>query len=322
MRAQVLGRISSLALATGDGLRQYSIVRTKRHRARLRRLPLVTPARMTALAFVLPVALPASANAATLTLDKPCYREGSDAVAVGAGFAPNSPVRFSLNGSPFTDPVNPPIADATGGVSAGFSIGSPPGRQAQYLLAATDGTNTAETEFIATDLDVIVTPKRGDPGRRKRIRARGFDPGSLVRFHVRGPRRRTGTVGTARGPCGTLNKKTRIFRSTDPTGTYTVQFDQRASYSRSASPRVVFQVSIIQTSPPRRRQRRHAPAPRPRPGPPSNCQGYSPCITPGPDVDCAGGSGDGPRYRDGPIYVTGSDPYDLDRDGDGVACED
>ena len=50
--------------------------------------------------------------------------------------------------------------------------------------------------------------------------------------------------------------------------------------------------------------------------------GYSPCITPGPDVDCAGGSGNGPRYVNGPVSVTGSDPYDLDRDGDGVACED
>jgi beta-lactam-binding protein with PASTA domain len=52
-----------------------------------------------------------------------------------------------------------------------------------------------------------------------------------------------------------------------------------------------------------------------------DCQGYSPCITPGPDVDCAGGSGDGPRYVDGPVYVSGSDPYDLDADGDGVGCE-
>jgi endonuclease YncB( thermonuclease family) len=60
-------------------------------------------------------------------------------------------------------------------------------------------------------------------------------------------------------------------------------------------------------------------APGPAPGP--NCQGYSPCLTPGPDYDCAGGSGDGPRYVQGPVYVNGSDPYDLDRDGDGVACE-
>jgi hypothetical protein len=49
--------------------------------------------------------------------------------------------------------------------------------------------------------------------------------------------------------------------------------------------------------------------------------GYSACIPPGPDVDCRGGSGNGPRYVDGPVRVTGSDPYDLDSDGDGVGCE-
>ncbi|HJQ01302.1 MAG TPA: hypothetical protein VJ851_06870 [Jatrophihabitans sp.] len=49
--------------------------------------------------------------------------------------------------------------------------------------------------------------------------------------------------------------------------------------------------------------------------------GYSPCIPPGPDVDCAGGSGDGPRYVQGPVYVTGSDPYGLDGDGNGIGCQ-
>lgn len=56
--------------------------------------------------------------------------------------------------------------------------------------------------------------------------------------------------------------------------------------------------------------------------PPQDCtSGYSPCLAPAYDYDCAGGSGDGPEYAYGPIRVTGSDPYDLDRDGDGVACE-
>lgn len=54
---------------------------------------------------------------------------------------------------------------------------------------------------------------------------------------------------------------------------------------------------------------------------PANCtSGYSPCLAPAPDYDCAGGSGDGPQYT-GYVRVTGSDPYDLDSDGDGVACE-
>jgi endonuclease YncB( thermonuclease family) len=42
--------------------------------------------------------------------------------------------------------------------------------------------------------------------------------------------------------------------------------------------------------------------------------GYDPCVPPyPPDVDCSD--------VDGPITVTGSDPHNLDGDGDGRACE-
>ncbi len=39
------------------------------------------------------------------------------------------------------------------------------------------------------------------------------------------------------------------------------------------------------------------------------------------DVDCAGDEGNGPEYVRGPVYVVGPDEYELDRDGDGIACE-
>ncbi|HEU5156476.1 MAG TPA: G5 domain-containing protein [Streptosporangiaceae bacterium] len=45
------------------------------------------------------------------------------------------------------------------------------------------------------------------------------------------------------------------------------------------------------------------------------------CVPIASDVDCAGGSGNGPAYVDGPVRVVGSDIYDLDRDGDGIACD-
>ncbi|MDG4762788.1 G5 domain-containing protein [Solwaraspora sp. WMMD406] len=45
------------------------------------------------------------------------------------------------------------------------------------------------------------------------------------------------------------------------------------------------------------------------------------CVPIASDVDCAGGSGNGPAYVQGPVRVIGQDVYDLDRDGDGVACE-
>lgn len=39
------------------------------------------------------------------------------------------------------------------------------------------------------------------------------------------------------------------------------------------------------------------------------------------DVDCAGGSGNGPAYVRGPVTVVGTDIYSLDKNGDGVACD-
>ncbi|HEY0454219.1 hypothetical protein [Actinophytocola sp.] len=66
-----------------------------------------------------------------------------------------------------------------------------------------------------------------------------------------------------------------------------------------------------------------APPPPPaEPEPASTCDpNYSGCVPIASDVDCAGGSGNGPAYVAGPIDVIGTDIYGLDRDSDGVACE-
>ena len=57
--------------------------------------------------------------------------------------------------------------------------------------------------------------------------------------------------------------------------------------------------------------------PKPQPlvgGGGANCMtGYSPCLPVVGDLDC----GD----IDGPVQVTGSDPYRLDADGDGIGCD-
>lgn len=45
------------------------------------------------------------------------------------------------------------------------------------------------------------------------------------------------------------------------------------------------------------------------------------CVPIASDVDCAGGSGNGPAFVWGPVYVVGVDVYGLDRDHDGVGCE-
>jgi len=66
-----------------------------------------------------------------------------------------------------------------------------------------------------------------------------------------------------------------------------------------------------------------AAAPKPKPVAQTNCDSnYSgACVPIASDVDCAGGSGNGPAYVSGPVTVVGSDIYGLDRDGNGVGCE-
>jgi len=48
---------------------------------------------------------------------------------------------------------------------------------------------------------------------------------------------------------------------------------------------------------------------------------YSGCVPIASDVDCAGGSGNGPAYVSGPVQVIGRDIYGLDADHDGIGCE-
>jgi hypothetical protein len=69
-----------------------------------------------------------------------------------------------------------------------------------------------------------------------------------------------------------------------------------------------------------------APAPAPVAAPPPAPAGCDPnyagqCVPIASDVDCAGGSGNGPAYTQGPVRIVGKDIYQLDRDGDGIACD-
>lgn len=88
-------------------------------------------------------------------------------------------------------------------------------------------------------------------------------------------------------------------------------------HARSALPSPEPEPEPVQTSAP-------APEPEPVAPPPSNdCHpSYTGACVPAnvSDVDCAGGSGNGPFYT-GRVNVVGPDVYDLDRDGDGVGCE-
>ncbi|PTA43571.1 hypothetical protein C8054_25045 [Micromonospora sp. RP3T] len=55
----------------------------------------------------------------------------------------------------------------------------------------------------------------------------------------------------------------------------------------------------------------------------NNCDlNYQGCVPIASDVDCAGGSGNGPAYVKGPVKVIGYDIYKLDRNRDGYGCNE
>jgi len=69
------------------------------------------------------------------------------------------------------------------------------------------------------------------------------------------------------------------------------------------------------------------PTTQPPPPPTTPARNYHPsyegaCLDPtASDYDCAGGSGNGPKYVQGPVKVRPPDPFDLDADADGLGCE-
>jgi hypothetical protein len=272
---------------------------------------------VTVLLVAATVVAPASASAApTLAVDpvKDCYSTGETVDLLGGGFTPFGPVDVS-DGSGSLGTLD---SDAGGAISSPLTLGYDSGR---VTFTATDMTTAglaASTSLLVSAPDVTIRPRNGPAGRRVRITAKGFATGPTLYAHVR--RRSTGRVrnvriGALAGACGKTSVRKRIFPSGAPSGSYLVQFDTYRRFSRGRDVWVRFTVKVQAPTPP------EPPRREPPPRPPTDCQGYSPCIAPGPDVDCAGGSGNGPRYVNGPVYVSGSDPYGLDSDGDGVACE-
>lgn len=110
---------------------------------------------------------------------------------------------------------------------------------------------------------------------------------------------------------GVEGVRTKTFRVTYVDGEET----DRELIDAVVSEKPVDQVTSIGT-------RQPPPPPEPEEPEQSNCDpNYSGCVPIASDVDCAGGSGNGPAYVRGPVRVIGSDIYDLDRDGDGVGCD-
>ncbi|MDP9136411.1 MAG: hypothetical protein M3N56_16475 [Actinomycetota bacterium] len=188
---------------------------------------------------------PAAASAATLSVDKPCYGAGERVQFSGTGYTPNGSVALSVSGQQLGLGNANPVGEFAA------SLGAPAidGKQRTDTFTATDQANlslTASVPVLLTALNVTVKPKNGNPGKLKRIVARGFTTGTTLYAHVlRGKTKRNVKVGRLKGPCKTLTTHRRLFSLDAKTGVYRVQFDARRKYSAQTSPQVGFVVTVF-----------------------------------------------------------------------------
>jgi hypothetical protein len=197
------------------------------------------PLRAAAAIASVALAGPATASAATITVDpvRPCYLEQDQVLLFAEGYTPNGMVDFSRDGNR----VASLQANPAGQIQATLRLPGLIMRQRPLTYVGTDRTSptlTAQVTLLTTALDVRVSPANGPPNRLLRIRARGFRGGETVWAHVRRVKRRGGgpvrarniRVGRVRGPCWTVHVRKRLFRRGAAPGSYRVQFDAFRRY--------------------------------------------------------------------------------------------
>ncbi|HVE69320.1 MAG TPA: hypothetical protein VNB64_12135 [Solirubrobacteraceae bacterium] len=208
------------------------------------------------LALVLAAAA-APAGAATLTVDRPCYRagppggfNGQTVALTGSGFTPNSQVTLTLGGEALQPPLT---SDGAGAVAGSFPAPSLAGRRfgATRTLSASDGANQAGVPVVLRRLAADFLPGDvGSPRQRVRFYVYGFgarlaelgrSTAQPVYQHVLDPagrRRATFLLGRPRGPCGDLRTAPRSalpFRRLNA-GLWRFVFTTRVRYSARSDP--------------------------------------------------------------------------------------
>lgn len=193
----------------------------------------------------------ASAAQVGVVPSKSCYRAGEKPTFGGNGYTPNSTVSITSDGVRIDDPSDPVRTNGAGAFAASLTVGIPSGEKVK-TYAATDEANPSITASIPLRIsatDVALSPKSGKPGRKLRIRARGFTTGSRLYAHVRKGRRyrKNVKVGRLKGACHKIRTRRRLIKRGGGTGTYHVQFDTRRHYSRKTAVRVRYDVVVFRT---------------------------------------------------------------------------
>lgn len=195
------------------------------------------------------LALPAAAGAATLDAGKSCYFNNNVARLSGSGFAPDSPITFTVNGRPLN-------ATATTDSAGNFLVRYDPPRtetERELVLRATDSEDTSArtTIFVTRRRGVTADPDRSNNVRKWRavMRLFGFGRGRAFIHYVNPNDRHKKTVrlGRLRGPCGRLKtERRRVMPFRNPQfGVWRLQFDTRRRYDPDTVNKRVIPVRVF-----------------------------------------------------------------------------
>ena len=194
------------------------------------------------------LAVPAAAEAATLEAGRSCYPVGDDATLTGSGYAPDSPITFTVNGRRLAANVT---SDSEGEVRVSYE---PPDtdRERRLVIRATDseGTSARTTIYVTRELKVIASDERGGNVETWRavFRLFGFGRGKAYIHYVnpKGRFEKTVRLGRLIGPCGRLKtNRRRVMPFREPQfGYWKLQFDTRRRYDRDTVRKRVIPVRV------------------------------------------------------------------------------
>ncbi len=197
---------------------------------------------------------------ATLAVNQACYiavgKSRPTMVVTGTGYIPGDPVNVSDATGTFDQDVT---ADATGAITATapapVTFFSKPGEKAD-VVTATDysgdgneyvGSARTELSFLGASANKT---RRAHGLKALTFKTKwtfsGFPEGKSIYAHYIYGKKTVArqSFGKAKGPCGLLTARARLYPAKPHHREYRLQIDSRRSYSRKASPRLVTKVGL------------------------------------------------------------------------------
>ncbi|MCW3065015.1 MAG: hypothetical protein JWN32_2187 [Solirubrobacterales bacterium] len=178
---------------------------------------------------------PAAAHAATITVNDPCPRVGIQNASVpitATGFTPGEQVAFYYND--FTTAITTAVADGAGGMSGGLpapDIGTHNQATETVLAKGLQSGATANSPAFPVVTPKVNLPNRGRPTSRVLYKVYGFNNGQPVYAHYsyHGHQKVVKKLGTAKAPCGLLQKRLQFLPTTFHAGEWVYHFNNSKS---------------------------------------------------------------------------------------------